>query len=844
MKIPLSWLKDYIDLDLSLLEIARLLTNAGMEVEEVTVIGLPNPYEQDPGLRREYKVSGLSWEADKIVVAQIDEVQPHPNADRLVLCRLNDGQQEHLVLTGAPNLFPYKGQGRLPKPLKVAYAREGARIYDGHQPGLVLTTLKRAKIRGVESYSMVCSEKELGISDEHEGILFLDEDAPTGMPLADLLGDAVFEISILPNMIRNACVLGVARELSALTGTSLRKPQPRPAYLGSSLQGAVSLQIEDPALNPRFLLGLVRGVTIGPSPAWVQRRLRLAGMRPINNVVDATNYVLLGLGQPLHAFDYDVLVRRAGGKPPVIRTRAAHPGEKLTTLDGEEHSLESYTILVCDEAGPLSLAGVMGGLESEVTPETRTVLLEAAAWNYVNVRRTTSALHISSEAGYRFGRGIHPALAKLALEWGLEEIVAWSGGEIAADPLDHYPNPPHDPLVQLSEGDVRRLLGLEMSAAEIAPLLERLEFTCTIEGDRVLAQTPPHRLDIGEGLVGVADLIEEIARLVGYDRIPFRRLSDTLPEMRPLPHLELETTLRQVLVRQGLQELVSYRLTSIEREARLLGELPPSAYVQLKNPLTPERSVLRRSLLGSVLEALEKNIRLQVRCALFEIGPVFWPVEGQQLPQEPSMLALAITGLRQPPTWNASVERMDFYDLKGVLEGLFEALHLTVRFDAGVAERPGYHPGQCAELWADEVCLGVMGALHPETQARFDLPGGTVFVAELNLAALLTKTGARRQTRALPLYPPVLEDLAVVVAEDLPAERLEAVIRQAGGNLLAEVRLFDVFRSEQLGAGKKSLAYSLTYQSPDDTLTDNEAAKIRQRIIRRLEQELGATLRS
>ncbi len=844
MKIPLSWLKDYIDLNLPLLEIARLLTNAGMEVEEITLIGLPNPYEQDATLRREYKVSGLSWDADKIVVAQIDEVQPHPNADRLVLCRLHDGQQEHLVLTGAPNLFPYKGQGPLPKPLKVAYAKEGARIYDGHQPGQVLTTLKRAKIRGVESYSMVCSEKELGISEEHEGILFLEEDAPTGTPLVDYLGDAVFEINILPNMIRNACVLGVARELAALTGQPLRKPQPRPQYSGESLAGAVSLEISDPTLNPRFLLGLVRGVSIGPSPAWVQRRLRLAGMRPINNVVDATNYVMLALGEPLHAFDYDVLVRRAGGKAPVIRTRAATPGEKLTTLDGQEHTLESYTILVCDEAGPLSLAGVMGGLESEVTPETRTVLLEAASWNYVNVRRTTTALHISSEAGYRFGRGVHPALAHPALEWGLENIVAWSGGEIAQGILDQYPNPAHDPLVRISETDVQRLLGLHLPAAQIAALLERLEFTCQVHGDCVEAQTPPHRLDIGEGLTGIADLIEEIARMIGYDQIPFRRLSDTLPEMRPLPHLALEETVRQVLARQGMQELISYRLTSTEREARLIGEQPEQAYIRLKNPLTPERSVMRRSLLSSVLEALEKNARLRNRIACFEIGPVFWPVEGQQLPDEPQQLALALFGQRLPSTWNHNNnEAFDFYDLKGVLEGVFEALHIAVRFVP--AQRTGFHPGQCAELYAEETCLGVMGALHPETQARFDLPNTPpVLAAELSLAALLAHTTTRRETRPVPIYPPVLEDLAIVVEEELPGERVEAVIRQAGGALLSDVRLFDVFRSQALGSGKKSLAYRLTYQSMDSTLTDAEAAKIRQRIIRRLEQELGAKLRS
>jgi len=313
MKVPLSWLKDFVEIDLSLPELAYRLTMAGLEVEEIRLVGLPMPEGA-----HEFKIEGLSWDPDKIVVAQIEEVMPHPNADRLVLCRLNDGRETLTVLTGAPNLFPYKGQGPLPRPLKVAYAREGARIYDGHQPGFVLTTLKRAKIRGIESFSMVCSEKELGISEEHEGIIILDEDAPVGMPLVDYMGDAVLEIAILPNMIRNASILGVARELAALTGKPLRQPPLPPFERGASIEGRAAIQITDPELNPRFVLGLIEGVTPRPSPYWVQRRLRLAGMRPINSVVDATNYVMLMLGEPLHAFDYDVLTARAGASPPPL----------------------------------------------------------------------------------------------------------------------------------------------------------------------------------------------------------------------------------------------------------------------------------------------------------------------------------------------------------------------------------------------------------------------------------------------------------------------------------------------------------------------------------------------
>src|SRR5512133_1374783 len=374
MKLPISWLKDYIDLDgLSVEEIARKLTLAGLEVEEIKYAGLEMPTDKN-GERHEFKTNGIGWDRDKIVVAEIREVNPHPNADRLTLLDLYDGQQSQVVLTGAPNIFHLKGTGKLPKPIKVAYAKEGSTIYDGHADGLVLTTLKRAKIRGVESYSMVASEKELGISEEHEGIIILDDDAPVGMPLVDYMGDAVLDISILPNMARNANVIGVARELSAITGRPLKKPTIEYKTEGQPVNELVSIEITEPELNPRFVLGLICDVEIKPSPYEIQRRLRLAGIRPINNIVDATNYAMIDLGEPLHAFDYDVLKERAGSKNVKILTRSAKDGEELTTLDGNKRKLTASNVLVCDEKGPLSLAGVMGGSESEVYDASKEVL--------------------------------------------------------------------------------------------------------------------------------------------------------------------------------------------------------------------------------------------------------------------------------------------------------------------------------------------------------------------------------------------------------------------------------------------------------------------------------------
>ena len=839
MKLPISWLKDYVEINLPLDELAAVLTGVGLEVEEVRLVGLPMPAME----HLEFKFTGISWDRDKIVVAQVNEVMPHPNAERLVLCRLQDGEREHSVLTGAPNLFEYKGIGPLPKPIKVAYAKEGARLYDGHAEGEQLVTLKRAKIRGVESYSMVCSEKELGISDEHEGIIILPDDAPTGMPLVDYMGDAVYTLSILPNMIRNACVIGVAREIAAKTGAVLQPVRTSLPRSGPSVEGSVSVEITNPALNPRFTLGLIRGVKARPSPYKVQLRLRLAGMRPINSVVDATNYVMLECNQPLHAFDYDVLVKRAGGKAPKIITRAARPGEKLKTLDGVERNLDDFTVMVTDTAGSLSLAGVMGGEESEVT----NILLESATWDFINIRRTSAAQKLASEAGYRFSRGLHPEQAVVGLQLGLERMGQWSGGEIAAGMVDAYPLKYVDPVIILCSADVKRQLGIELELEKIASILEPLGFECKTEGQALAVKAPPFRVDIGEGVIGKADLIEEVARIYGFNNIPASRMADPLPPQRDNPTLRFEERLRDILVKQGLQEIYTYRLTEPAREARLYpaGSAPEVPYVRLLNPVAAERCVMRRSLLASVLEILERNIRLRQRLGFFEVGPVFIPVEGQQLPDEPVRLALALSGQRGLPAWDSpQSSQLDFFDLKGVVSALLDALHIGGAVFEAAADLPSYHPGKCARVKVNEVEVAVLGELHPLVKENFDFLNAPVLVAEINVEALRQAAAGRFTARPVPVFPPMLEDLALVVDEALPAEAVAAVIRKTAGKLLADLRLFDVFRSEQVGAGKKSLAYSLTYQSADRTLTDTEVSKARQRIIRALDQELGAKLRA
>ncbi|MCZ2127822.1 MAG: phenylalanine--tRNA ligase subunit beta [Anaerolineales bacterium] len=844
MKIPISWLKDFIDLDgLSVEDIARKLTLAGMEVDEILYVGLPMPIYKD-GEKHEFKTNGIGWDREKIVVAEVREVKPHPNADKLTLLDLYDGEKDQVVLTGAPNIFHLKGAGKLDQPLKVAYAKEGATLYDGHADGQVLMTLKRAKIRGVDSYSMVCSEKELGITEESDGIILLDDDAPTGMPLADYMGDAVLDISILPNMGRVANVVGVARELAALLGRELKAQSPEAAAQPATLNlqpvnELVEIEITNPELNPRFTFGLIRDVEIKASPYEIQRRLKLAGMRPISNIVDATNYAMLELGQPLHAFDYDVLSARAGGKKIKITTRAAKDGEKISTLDGAERTLTASNVLVGDAQGALALAGVMGGLESEVTDQTKNILLEGAAWNFINVRKTARQHNLPSEASFRFSRGVHPALADQGVKLGLRYIAEWANGKIAAGFVDEYPLKPKDAVVRISTRDVKRSLGIDLTLEQISEALARLEFKCEIVEDELQVTAPNHRLDIGEGVVGVADVLEEIARSYGYDNIPTSSLADALPPQLGNPVHEWEEHLRDLLVALGFQEIVSYRMTSVEKESRVVR---CDDYVQLANPIAPEKSVLRRSLAASVLDALEKNVRNGESFSFFEIGPVFVPRKNE-LPDEPRKLALVMSGLREATAWDAKDSaQLDFFDMKGRLELLLSGLRLTNISYAASDSSHYLHPGKCAEIKIGEKIIGAFGELHPLVKEKYELSEAPVLAAEFDLATLRALNPTYGIT-PVSEFPPVYEDIAVVVDETVPAEKVEALIRQTGGRSVANVRLFDLYRDEKIGAGKKSLAYNLTYQA-EKTLTDSDAAAIRNKIVKRLEKELGAKLRS
>lgn len=829
MKVPISWLKEYVDIIRPLDDLAGRLTLAGLEVDNIERIG-------------------DWWDRERIVVGEVVEVRPHPNADRLVLADVAyGGPQVEQCVTGAPNLFPYKGVGRVS--LKVALAMEGAELYDGHQEGFVKTRLKPTRIRGVPSRAMVCSEKELGLSDSHEGILFLPDDAPAGMPLADYLGDAILDLDITPNLARCLSMIGVAREVAALTGATLRYPSTDWQTDGPPVKDLARVEIWDPDLCARYIATVIQGAQIGPSPQWMQDRLRKAGMRPINNVVDITNYGMLEWGQPLHAFDYDKLVARAGGGAPTIIVRRARPGEKMTTLDGVERTFDEHTLLICDTAGPIAVAGVMGGLETEIDDQTRNILLESANFYFLSIRRTTQALKLPSEASLRFGRGIHPALAEPAARRAGELMRLLAGGTIARGMVDAYPRPARPVVIELTADEVERNLGLRFGLDEITCLLESLEFKCEVpptasDREPIRVTVPDHRLDCAYP----ADLIEEIARIYGYDRIPVTELADRLPPQRANRALELEEQVRDLLVACGLQEVVTYSLTSLAREAALVpgrseADLDPASYIVLANPISRERSVMRRSLLPGALEVTASNLRFRSRVAIFELDEVFIPRPGQELPDEPRHLSLVMAGGRDDRHWlSLPGPDLDFFDLKGVVELLLERLHITGAVYEPV-EHPTFQPGRTARLRVGKVEIGFLGELHPAVRAAFDLPPLRVAAAELDLEALLAQVPPVWFVRPLSPYPAVLQDLAVVVDETVPAATVHQIIVEAGGFLLREAHLFDLYRGEPVPPGKKSLAYALTFQAPDKTLSDEIVARQVGRIIARLRQELGAELR-
>ena len=805
MKISLKWLRDYVDIKLAPKELAEKLTMAGLEVRAIETVG-------------------GTW--DNVVIGEVIALNPHPDADRLKLATVDLGTEQATTVCGAPNIS--LGQ-------RVTFARIGASLMDPHTGKVEV--LKPAKIRGIVSAGMVCSEKELGISENHEGILVLPAEAPIGAPVSSYLGDVVFDLDVTPNRPDCLSVLGIAREISALTGESVRLPEIHYQETDKSIDSLASVDVVNPDLCPRYCASLVTGITIGPSPGWLQRRLSSCGMRPINNVVDVTNYVMLEYGQPLHAFDCDKLKGRQ------IIVRRAGTGETITTLDGSKRTLNPNILVIADKEGAVAVAGIMGGLDSEVTDRTDTILLESANFNQAAIRRGCSHLQFQSEASIRFDKGLNSELPLVPLKRATQLLLELTGGRAAKGIIDVYPGKSEPKLISLTAREVKRLSGLKLKVDEITMVLKSLGFEC-LEGasrSEVLASIPYWRSDIR----CPADLVEEVARIVGYDKVPVTRLSSSLPAQKPKLSLEarqseLRDALRNILTGAGFQEILTYSLVSLEKLQKVWPQLevriPP---LKVANPMTRDQEYLRTSLRAGLLAALAHNQKFeQAGIRLFEIGKVFLP-QGKDLPEEREMLCALLSGTRAELSWQTDDESLDFFDAKGVVRSFLDELGLKASFEH--SDDDGLHPGKGADVIVEGDRIGIVGDVHPQVAQAFEF-SDTVRLIEIDLERLLTKVARTRGYQSIPRFPSVSRDIALVVDEQVTYRRVQEIIESFP--LVTKAMLFDLYRGEQITEGKKSFAIRIVYQSASRTLTDREVDQSQKQMLAKLRGELGATLRA
>ena len=823
MRVSLKWLADYVDLSWPAKELAHRLTMAGNEVDAVLS-------------------TGGEW--DLISVAHVLGVERHPNADRLTLVTVDLGGGERMtVVCGAPNVAV--GQ-------KVAFARTGARLIDGRTGEL--SELRAARIRGVESAGMVCSEKELGLSDYHEGILVLPEDAAVGTPLTEYMGDTILDLEITPNRPDCLSVLGIAREVGALTsagggsvpggGASVREPPHTYPEEGPLIQERVSVEIADPDLCRRYVATLVEGVKVGPSPAWLQERIIAAGMRPINNIVDITNYVMMELGQPLHAFDLD----RIGGAKIIVRR--ARPGETLTTLDGVKRRLEPDMLVIADASEPVALAGVMGGADSEVSEATTNVLLESANFNHASIRRTSSALKTKSEASSRFDKGLSPELSALAARRATKLLVEVAGGRAACGIADVYPGKAPEKRIEVRRSRIRQVLGIDPPTSRVRSVLTSLGFGCRWQPpDAYEVRVPYWRTDVRIP----DDVVEEVGRIIGYDEIPMGLVRGAIPPAPPDPLRELRERVRDLLAAAGMQEVMTYSLTTLEAIQRIVSPEALSANPPLgaAHPMSSEHELLRPTLRASLLRTLAASQRQREGpLAIYEVARVYLSRK-QELPLEPEHAAGVVGGRRLDRWGHVTEEGLDFFDVKGYLEYVLARLGVAPAFEEG--EEFALVPGRTARISLGERAVGVLGQVDPRVAAGFDIDGD-VFLFELVLdevlAALEALPGGRdrlsggrvlRRYEPVSRFPPVVQDLAVVVDEAVTAAQVQEIIEAPA--LVRRAQLFDVYAGEPVPAGKKSLAFAVTYQTADHTLTDAEVARAHRGIVERLSRRLGATLR-
>jgi phenylalanyl-tRNA synthetase beta chain len=819
MKVSFQWLNQYVDVsDLTAEALAERLTQGGIEVDGIEACNLG---------------------VDHVVVGEVITKEKHPDAEKLSVCQVDVGAGELLqIVCGASNVAA--GQ-------KVPVALVGASL-----PGDI--KIKRAKLRGVESQGMICSAKELGMNEKwipkefKEGILVLPKETDKGANVVSLLGldDRILDLDLTPNRADCLSMLGVAYEVAALLDRSVRLPATHPhqgegsGNVQATNAKSVGIKIVAEDGCSHYSAGVIEGVTIAASPLWMQQRLVAAGVRPINNVVDITNYVMLEYGQPLHAFDADLLAEEGQR----IEIRYAQSGEQLVTLDGQQRKLEPHMLLITDGQQPIALAGVMGGAHSEVTLQTTRILLESARFAGQTVRRTSRELGLRSEASLRFEKEVNPAGVIPALERAISLICQYVGGtsvqEIAQQQLASL----QPKTIQLSVQRVNARLGTDLQSAMIAHLLQRLGFDVRENGREMEVTVPLRRGDI----VREVDLIEEIARLYGYDRIPTTLVQGVTTPGALTKSQRVERELRKVLTSSGLHEAVTYSLTANERAAGLADLYATPHRIALAMPMSEERSMLRTSLLPHLLEAVSYNRNRNMNdIALFELGKIFLTDEAQlsQLPREQKVLSVVVTGAKQTDQWDTKPVKVDFYDLKGHLDRTLAHIGIvSAQYEAATVE--GFHPGRTAEIYillsnGKRGKMGHMGQIHPALQKRLELEDTYVF--ELDFAMLADAAQLRAEYQILPRYPASSRDIAVIVDRALPAATIVASIQAQARPLLEAIRVFDIFIDEKLGAHKKSIALALNYRHSERTLTDEEVNTIQLQIIHHLLERYGAELR-
>ena len=806
MKVSLSWLNDYIDIQMDAAALAEALTMAGLEVDSVTD-------------RYGY--------LDSVLVGRVAEVNPHPNADKLTICSVETGDRSHIVVCGAPNV----AEGML-SPL----ALPGTVLPDG-------TRLEESVIRGQKSHGMLCSELELGLGIDGSGIWALDPSLQIGSRLAEALGlaDTVFEFDLTPNRPDCLSVIGIAREIAAIQKTALKYPDYGLEDKKDAISKLTSVTIEDPDHCPRYSARLVENIVVKPSPFWLQDRLLSVGLRPINNIVDITNFVMMETGQPLHAFDFDQLAENR------IVVKTAADGDKFSTLDQKERLLNSHMLMICDGEKPVGIGGVMGGLNSEIEDSSTRVLIEGAHFNPVSIRKTSKTLGLSTDASHRFERGVDPEGTVRAVTRAAVLMVELGEGRLVDGIIDEYPLPQKVNRVSLSVANTHRLLGIRLDGNDIKKLLESIEFKIekmtSDGGDEQLVVVPPsYRMDISRP----EDLMEEVARLAGYNNIP-----TTFPAMpaegRPQNRkLVLRNRLKNLMAGFGFTEAITYSFVAEASCDRLNinAEDERRNFIHILNPLSEEQAVMRTSLATGLIETAAGNIARQVKnIKIFEIGKIFIKTESRQLPWEPEYLAALWTGARHGISWHGREISCDFYDIKGIADGLIEALKLeNIRFTAMADKNCEYtRPGYTAAIMTGDTPVGLVGEIDPRVREGFDLKQ-PAYILELNLEQIYPLIPQTKSYRPIPRFPAIYRDITIIVDRDVESQAVLDSAVNLREPLVESIHLFDVFEGNPIVAGKKSVSFRVTYRSADKTLEDDDVNELHKSITERLLKEFEATL--